>query len=68
MKRKTQGAVTYSMDRGNEVSKMLITSLGNLIKLERQRQAVHTLEYRLLNESITVHVVAERYDDNNNYY
>lgn len=49
---------------------MLITSLGNLIELEStpQRQAVHTLEYRLLNEPITVHVVPERYDDNNNYY
>ena len=58
------GAITYSMDRENEVRKMFITSLGNLIELEStpHSQADRTLEYGLLNQPITAHLVPERYN------
>ena len=50
------------MDQENSVIKLFIVSLGNLIKLEStpQSQGVHTSNYELLNQPITVHVVPER--------
>lgn len=52
------------MDQEHEVSEMFITSLGNLIELEStpHSQADHTLEYGLLNQPITAHLVPERYN------
>ena len=56
---KKQSALTYSTDRDNEVSKMLVISL----EIESSRKAHHevkrrrTLECGSLNQSITAHVV-----------
>ena len=49
---------------------MFIKSLGNWIEWEStpQIQAVCTLEYGLLNQPIKVHVVPERYNNNNNNF
>ena len=65
-KRKKQGAVTHSTDPKNEVNTMFIISLRNWIKLKStpQGQVVHTLEYGLPNQPITLHVVPERYNSN----
>ena len=54
--------VTYSTDQEKEVSKMLITSLGNWIEQGSTpwAQAVHTLEYGLLSQLIIAHLVPER--------
>ena len=43
---KTQGALTHKTDRENEVSKMVVESLGNGIELEStpRSQAVRTLK------------------------
>ena len=55
LKWKKPGAVTYRTDQENEVSKKLLESLGNWIKLETtpQRQAVCNLKWRPLNQAIT---------------
>ena len=60
---KKQGAVTYSMDQEHDVSKMIIIIISQKrIELEStpQCQAVCTLEYRLLNQPITAHILPER--------
>ena len=59
---KKQGVVTYSTDQEKEVSKMLITSLGNWIEQGSTpwAQAVRTLEYGLLSQLIIAHLVPER--------
>ena len=58
---KKTGAITYSMAWENEVSKMFIRSLTNWTELEStpQIETVSTLEYRLLNQPVTAHVVPE---------
>ena len=62
--KKKQGAITYSTEQENKVSKTFIISLGNWIEQEStpQSQAVCTLEYRPLNQPITAHIVPERYN------
>ena len=58
---KKQSALTYSTDRDNEVSKMLVIFL----EIESSRKAHHevkrlrTLECGPLNQPITAHVVPE---------
>ena len=57
-KKKQQGAKAYGTDRENEVSKTLITTLGNRINLET-KQSVLITEYGALNQPITAHEVPE---------
>lgn len=62
---KKQGAVTYSKKQENDFSRAFIRPLRNWIELEStpRSQAVRTLQYRLLNQPITAHLVAERCDN-----
>ena len=64
LKWKKQSAITYGKDWENEDRKMFIISLGNWTELESrpQSQAVHTSEYRPLNQPITAQLVPESYN------
>ena len=57
------GATTYSSQQETEVSKMFLIFLGNWNKQESTPcQVVPSLEYGLLNQPITAHMVLERYN------
>ena len=65
LKWKKQGAVSYSTDQENEVSKMFIIPLGHWIELANtpRSQVIRSLKYGPLNQPITAHVIPERYNE-----